>query len=118
VLRAVLLLAFLPVPVLAAPRLRPEKPAPDTVEDDRIAALKAKYDELRRTAGPAKRYELAISAELVRKLVTIAERSRGTGDEAGGETTLQRTLAQDPVRRDLYDILMYDRARQKAADGK
>jgi hypothetical protein len=118
VLRAVLLLAFLPVLVLAAPRLRPEKPAPPTAEDTRIAALKAKYDELRRTGNPAQRRELALSADLVRQLATIAERSRGTEDEAGTQTALQRTLAQDPVRRDLYDILMYDRARQKAADGK
>jgi len=118
VLRAVLLLAFLPAPVLAAPRLRPEKPAPNTAEDDRIAALKAKYDELRRTGNPAQRRELALSAQLVRGLAAIAERSRGTGDEAGVETSLQRSLAQDPVRRDLYDILMYDRARQKVADGK
>src|SRR3954453_2218311 len=97
VLRAVLLLAFLPVPVLAAPRLRPEKPAPPTTEDARIAALKAKYDELRRTADPARRNQLAMSAVLVERLATLAERFRGTGDGEGAEATLQRSLAQDPV---------------------
>ena len=115
--RTVLLLVTMAGAVRAAPQLKPLKPAHDP-EGSRIAALQAKYDQLRRTADPDEQDRLANSAALVGKLALILELTRvaGTPSEVVGvEGTLNRYLDEDPARRDLYDIFMYERARKKAA---
>ena len=118
--RTVLLLGFLALPGWAAPQLKPPKPAPDP-DEARIEALRQKYQELLRTPAPAEQAPLARDRALVRHLAVIVEQAKATGlgnEAAEAEATLRRVLGEDPVRRDLYDIYVHDRARKKAAGRK
>jgi hypothetical protein len=116
VLRALTIVVLLTLTAAAAPRLK-DRPAEPTAEDKRIAALKSKYDGIRRDGSPTEKEKLANSTWLVQTVLELIEDVKESGNLAGlatCETQLRPMLAADPVCRDLYDILMYDRARQKA----
>jgi hypothetical protein len=117
--RAFLLVVLLTLPVAAAPRLKDRKPAPDP-EEARIAALKARYAEVRASGqkGENQKLDLAhvklqihwlVLDDLARQPITPEARRQR-------ECELEREIRSDPMLGDLYDIAVYDR--KKAADGK
>jgi hypothetical protein len=118
--RAVLLLALLSLPALAAPQLKPKPPPPD-LEDVRIQALKAKYEDLLRTADPALRNQIAVSRQFVKQMAEYVEEWKARGDQSGiasAVRALHEVLGDDTVRWDFYDVYVYDRDRKKVAGGK
>jgi hypothetical protein len=117
-LRLLLVLALLSVPALAAPRLKDRKPALDP-EGARIAALKAKFEQIRKSGT---RDEQAIldfqtgSVELMIRHLDEQEHRPHLGGPQVRRQALEDRLREQPVMKDLYDITMYDR--KKAAEKK
>jgi len=110
--RAFLLLALLTLPAPAAPRLKDRKPAPDP-EEARIAALKAKYADLRARRDPAEGPKLDL-AQVRLQIILLLLDDLGRQPAAPRarqqrERELEAEVQNDPILKDLYDIAMYDR---------
>jgi hypothetical protein len=116
--RTVLLLVVLAAPLPAAPRLKDRKPAPDP-EEARIAALKAQYDEIRKSGNPTEQVRLAVAEAKVRIILHYID---GLGEGPASprvqeqEAAIEREAGAHPAIKDLYDIAKFDR--KKAAAGK
>jgi hypothetical protein len=115
--RVLLVFALLAVPALAAPRLKDRKPAPDP-EAARIAALKAKYDEIRKSGTREEQVLLDIRERNVQMVIQQLDRLEGppgVGDPHARKQALEDRIRQRPDMSDLYEIALYDR---KKAAGK
>src|SRR5262249_22521924 len=112
--RAVLIIAFIAIPAQAVPRLKDKMPS----EETRIEELRIKYERLRASGTDAQKLEMEVEVSRVRALV-------GMLDKIGMETPspesakkikfIMERIEQSGLRKDLYDIEMYDR---KKAGGK
>src|SRR3712207_3019723 len=113
--RVLLAVALLAVPALAAPRLKDRKPALDP-EGARIAALKAKYDQIRKSGDKDEQAILALQERQVETLLQLLDRVKDAPDAQLKTRAIEDRMLQRPVMRDLYDIAVYDR--KKAAEKK
>ena len=114
----VLVLAVVALPADAAPQLRPRTSA---TEEARIEALRAKYDQVRKS-GPA---QLADQVELkraearlpiiLRELDDIDRLPHSSSVPHERKQMRLRQIRANPILADLYDIAVYDR---KKAAGK
>jgi hypothetical protein len=115
--RVLLVLVLLTVPAQAAPRLKDRKPIPDP-EGARIAALKARYDEIRKSGTPEKKYVVANYSDQFRVVVSHLDalsRQERWNDHLALESRLNELMCRTPRLRDLYEIAVYD---HKKAAGK
>jgi len=113
------LLTLLTLPAPAAPRLKDRKPTPDP-EEARIAALKAKYADLRARRDPVEgpKLDLArVRLQIILLLLDDLDRQPAAQPtRQQRERELEAEARADPILKDLYDIAMYDR--KKAGGGK
>jgi hypothetical protein len=122
--RTLLILAVLTLRADAAPQLKPKKPAPGT-EEARIEALRAKYDQIRksksdRPADERARVDLMVAEALLRSILQEIDRRPPMPAAWPGryewERRLERDFRADLMLKDLYDIALHDR--EKAAGTK
>jgi hypothetical protein len=114
----VLLVLALAVPIHAAPRLKDRKPPLDP-EGARIAALKAKYDQIRKSGDKDEQVILALQERQVETLLQLLDRIESSPDTPAVQIkkrALEERMLQRPVMRELFDIAVYDR--KKAAEKK
>ena len=114
-LRVLLVFALLAVPAQAAPRLKDRKPALDP-EGVRIAALKARFDQIRKSGDQDEQAILANQEKQVQTLLQLLDRIKDAPDARLKVRAIEDRMLQRPVIKDLYDIAVYDR--KKAAEKK
>jgi hypothetical protein len=115
--RVLLVVALLAVPAHGAPRLKDRKPVPDP-EAARIAALRARYDQIQQSGTREERMNLARAK--VRVLVAMGvlddlARAPGLPNRDELRRAMEQELTADSIVQDLFDIATHDR---KKAAGK